>query len=423
MLRILCLFLTASLAALCAPYGIALPPDTANLPEGVPSARVFPTWETLQPDQDEWDFTAAETLVAAAEKQDIRLIGKLHQLAPWTTDDAEPDDFPLENKDAWRNFTANLFTRYGEKVSHWDVLDSFNLLPRQAASPYHYVELLTIARENARKIYPEIRIGFVLGNYDLEFLDSAIRDGAAGNFDYISLSPFPCHQENARVFQTVLPTLRELLESHGIDPLPVHITLTGSDEDIAAIAPLAIAAGFDEVFLKCEPTLLKDVPAEAAELPASKSYADAESVSITLGKKNETDGLHQLIPSATAWDEETGANRLRVTANPPQVRTAFLADPTFLTPQDRTIEITVTAKRIDSEDGRQNPAGINLAYDSVHGIRTVDLWWAVPGDNKWHTHTWKLTDAAFQSKLGWNFRLDSSGAGNDVLISKVEVKR
>jgi len=258
---------------------------------------------------------------------------------------------------------------------------------------------------------------------DLEFLDSAIRDGAAGNFDYISLSPYPCNKETAHHFQTLLPTLRALLKSHGIDPLPIHITLTGETQDLAAIAPLAIAAGYEQVFLKCDPTFLKAIPAAPSKTPSSISYSDADSVSITLGEKNRSKGLVQLIPSSTAWDPETKANRLRVTAYPPEFRTSFVTDPTFLNPENREIEITVTAKRIESEDGLLNPTGITLTYEAVHGIRSADLWWSVPGDNQWHTHTWNLTDASFKAKLGWNFRLDASGAGNDVLIKEIKVNR
>jgi hypothetical protein len=117
------------------------------------------------------------------------------------------------------------------------------------------------------------------------------------------------------------------------------------------------------------------------------------------------------------------ANRLHLTANPPVFRTTFLTAPGFVSPDDSEIEITVTAKRIPSESGQENPTGLNLTYESTYGTNSPNIWWSVPGDNKWHTHTWTLTDAKFTGKLGWNFLLDASGSGNDVLIKEVSVKR
>lgn len=417
-------YFLATISAIATPYGLVPAPDSAPLPDGIPTVRTFPTWETLQPTEGKWDFTAADRLVADTSEKNIRIVGRLHQLAPWATDGTDSNRFPLENKDAWREYVSKLFSRYKGKITQWDVLDSYNLAPRQTATPFHYVELLTIAREAALKIDPEIRIGFVLADYDLEFLDSAIRDGAAGQFDYISLSPYEYQAGSSLHFKTLLPSLRTLLASHKVHSVKVHLTLTGENEELATAAPLALDLGFDEVFVKCDPATLRTLPTTPPEgLPVARSFADAEAIGITLGKTNESQGIIQLNPATTAWDEETSANRLRVSATPPQVRSAFLADPTHVTPDDNEIEITVTARRLDSKDGLQNPTGLALTYESVHGIRNSETWWTVPGENKWHTHTWKIEDAAFNAKLGWNFRLDAAGAGKDVLIREVKISK
>jgi hypothetical protein len=96
--------------------------------------------------------------------------------------------------------------------------------------------------------------------------------------------------------------------------------------------------------------------------------------------------------------------------------------PPAAVPDDLINEITVEAKRLPSDDGVQNPTGLTLTYEATHGLRTANLW-AVPGDNKWHTHTWKVTDARFTAKLGWHFLLDASGTGHDVLIREVKIGR
>jgi hypothetical protein len=116
------------------------------------------------------------------------------------------------------------------------------------------------------------------------------------------------------------------------------------------------------------------------------------------------------------------ANRLALTATPPVFRTAFLAVAAFLDHERKYYEITVEAKRLPSDDGLQNPTALTLTYEATHGLRTAALW-PVPGDNKWHTQTWKIEDARFTGKLGWHFLLDAAGAGNDVLIREVKLAR
>jgi hypothetical protein len=53
---------------------------------------------------------------------------------------ALPDDA------AWRKFVTSALDN---NITHWEVLDSFNLGPRQQNTPFRYVEYLTIARKAA----------------------------------------------------------------------------------------------------------------------------------------------------------------------------------------------------------------------------------------------------------------------------------
>lgn len=341
--------------------------------------------------------------------------GKKH--GPLSIGVLRPPATPQEDS-AWGDFVAA--STKGSGIANWEVLDSFNLGPRQQNSPFRYVELLTLAKKAA----PEARIGFSIANYDLEFLDDALRDGAGGQFDFISLSPFPCAEGCAPILATVLPTIRKLLASHKADPgIPVHITLTGSEAALAEAAPLALSLGFAEIFLTTGPETLAKIPTAPVPAPAAPDLSGKDSVRVALGETNNSEGLYQVLPSDTPWDAKLGANRLNLTANPPVFRTSFLTAPGFISPDDSEIEITVTAKRIPSEGGQENPTALNLTYESTYGTNSPKVWFSVDGGNKWHTHTWTIKDAKFTGKLGWNFILDASGAGNDVLIKEVTLRR
>jgi len=281
----------------------------------------------------------------------------------------------------------------------------------------------TLAHKTTREANPAARTGISIAHYDLQFLDACLRDGAVGQFDFVSLSPFPVSPDTYRILPGALTTVRKLLDLHGLPTdTPLQITLTGHKDQVVLAAASARAAGFDRVFIEATAETLANIPQKSEPAPVRKSLVNSTSVSIALGETNQANGIEQILPSDTPWDTELKANRLRLSATPPVFRTAFLADPTFLDPRRKTYEITVEAKRLPSDDGLQNATGLTLTYEATHGLRTADLW-AVPGDNKWHTQTWKITDTRFTAKLGWHFILDASGNGNDVLIRMVKVSR
>ncbi len=407
-----------------APIGLSSTEGDASLLEkGVLSLRGFPTWETLQPSHAKWDTETADALEERAKANGTELIGIFHQLAPWASSDNSAQAFPLANAKAWSDYVAKLTDQY-KSITHWDVLDSFNKGSRQTNTPYHYVELLTAAHQSAEASNPDAKIGFSVANYDLEFLDEALKSGAGKKFDYLSLSPFHYASGSDRQLTTVLPTVRRLLASHDLPAdLPVHITLTGADEDLPHAAALAQSLGFNRVFVQFAPALLEQVPKDAPSLPDSLSYEGKNSVVLTFGKTIANSGIFQPDPSTTLWDEKNKAARVPITGSHPVIQTAFLVDPKFISPDDNQIEINLQVSRIPSETGLTNPTGFTLTYESVHGMVTSQEWWPVPGDNQFHTKTYKLTDASFQGRLGWNFRIDASGAGNDLLIREVTVKK
>ena len=412
-------FSSASLLA-ATPIGIS---SAGGDSPDVPALRSFPTWETLQPSREKWNYAPADKLLEVVKANGTELTGIFHQLAPWASPDNAPEAFPLANPQAWNTYVTTLANRY-PSVTRWDVLDSYNSGPRQSNTPFHYVELLTAAHDRSKEANPAALIGFSLANYDLEFLDEALRSGAGGKFDYLSLSPFHYVAGTDRQFASILPTVRALLASYELPgEMPVHITLTGGGKDLPHAAALAQALGFDRIFIEAEPPLLKEIPAKAPPLPEQVSYEGRDSAEIIFGETNDYKGIFQPVPATTPWDKENKAARLPVSASPPVFQTSFLVDPAFVSPDQKEIEITFHISRIPSETGTTNPTGFALIYESIHGLTTTPEWWAVPGENEWQTKTYKLTDASFQGKLGWNFRIDASGAGNDLLIRKVVVKK
>ena len=386
--------LFAATAALSAesPIGLSFPPGGETvIPKGLPAIRF-----SSLPNED------PARLAKTAKENGTELIAVIPAA-----------------EDASKAFAA----AYGETVTHFEILPPAGLDPRLTNSAFEYVQRLTLAQKSAREANSKARTGITIAHYDLQFLDACLRDGAVGQFDFVSLSPFPVSPGTDRILPGALATVRKLLTHHGLPAeTPVHITLTGPENQLIHAAASARAAGFDRVFIEASAETLARIPEKTEPAPPGKSHAESPSVSLALGETNQANGIEQILPADTPWDAELKANRLHLTDTPPVIRTAFLADPTFIDPERKTYEITVEAKRLPSDDGLQNPTGLTLTYEATHGLRNANLW-SVPGDNKWHTHTWKINDARFTAKLGWHFLLDASGTGNDVLIREVKVSR
>lgn len=426
-LRLFILSVAFLLPLPASPYGLfSIDPDLADLPENLPALRCFPAWEQLQPAADELDFSAADALVEAAKENKTQIHGILHGVPSEHLTFSEGTDakFPINDTRAWGNFVGKTIARY-PGITHWDILDSYNTASAQSDSPLHYVELLTIVQREVKIANPEAKIGFSLAGFDLEFLDEALRSGAGRYFDYISLAPYVYNSGSAEHFATLLPTLRRLLAEYDISAnLPVFVTLTGENEDLAIAAPLGFSLGFEGVFLGIDPAALAEIPEKLSEpVPPTRDFSKEETISLQFGKEDQSAGIIQIDPANTLWDETVGAKRLPVSATPPVATTSFLAAPSFVGPETRELEISFEARRIPDADDNTNPTGFSLIYESVHGARPGDIFWPVPGDNEWHTKTWKVTDAKFEGKYGWNFRIDASGAGNDLLIRKITIKK
>jgi hypothetical protein len=406
-MKTLALILAAT-AALYAqsPIGISLPPGGEPVfTEGLPAIRHFALLQGM-----------SDRFAEAAKENNTEIFAVI------STELAK--EFNPSRADDWRRlFVGVMVSTYGKSVTHLEILPPADLDPRMPDSPFRYTQFLTFAHKAAREANPKALTGISIANYDLQFLDAALRDGAVGQFDFVSLSPFPVSPGTDRLMPGALSAVRKLMTHHGLPAeTAVHITLTGPVAHLVPAAASARAAGFDQVFIEASAETLAKIPEKTEATPPAKPYPYSPSVSITLGETNKPDGLEQILPTDTPWDPELKANRLHLTATPPVFRTGFLADPSFLDPERKTYEITAEAKRLPSDDGLLNPTALNLTYEATHGLRTTTLW-IVPGENKWHSHTWKITDARFTGKLGWHFLLDAAGAGNDVLIREVKVGR
>ncbi|MCI0735335.1 MAG: endo-1,4-beta-xylanase [Beijerinckiaceae bacterium] len=234
---------------------------------GVSWLRGFPGWNGIQPKQGQWNWTRADALVANARANNIHIAGMFVVLPAWASADGKPFTFPIKDMQYWRDFVSAVVTRYHNEIKYWEIWNEFDGGFAVNGTPKIYADLVRDAYDAAKSIDPTAMIGMNVANFDVGFLDRAIKAGAADHFNFVTVHPYEIlagvRDYGEVYFLSMADTLRRMLaaNSQRVD-IPLWITEIGA---LAPIAPdpdgdrlqaealvkaylLSIASGFQRIF-------------------------------------------------------------------------------------------------------------------------------------------------------------------------------
>jgi hypothetical protein len=234
---------------------------------GVRWLRGFYEWQTIQPQQGSWNFTLPDRLLKDAQANGIHVTGMLAYFAPWASADGGTRRFPIKNIQFWQDYVAGMVGRYQSDIKYWEVWNEFNGSFAENGTPAMYAELVREASLAAKRVDPTAKIGLSVANFDVRFIDAAIKAGAGGHFDYVCVHPYEILErlsdKGEPVFLSMATTLRTMLKAnHQPDDIPLWISEIGAPAPIrpadvldkvqaAQLAKaylLAVASGFKRVF-------------------------------------------------------------------------------------------------------------------------------------------------------------------------------
>lgn len=234
---------------------------------GVRWLRGFYEWQTIQPRSGQWNFGPSDRLLEDARANGLRLTGVFAYFAPWASADGGTRRFPIKDVSYWRDYVSGMVARYHSDIKYWEIWNEFNGSFAEGGSPQLYAELVREASVAAKKIDPTAKVGMSVANFDVGFLDAAIKAGAANNFDFICVHPYEIlaglRDGGEPAFLNMTMTLRKMLEANRQPAdIPLWITEIGSlapvtrDDvrdraqaaDLAKAYLLSISAGFQRVF-------------------------------------------------------------------------------------------------------------------------------------------------------------------------------
>jgi polysaccharide biosynthesis protein PslG len=235
---------------------------------GVKWIRLFTEWQVIQPKQGQWKWEVPDAMVANARANNLHLTGGWAYFAPWASADGGTRKGPIKDMQYWRDYVEATAKRYQKDIKYWEVWNEFNGSFYVGQNKVKdYADLVVAAYDTAKKIDPSVKIGMSVANFDVGFLDSAIKAGAAGHFDYICVHPYEnlgAVAEGGEVgYLSLVGNLRQMLAAnHQRADIPLWITEIGyqtptkaepkgdaQQADMLAKAYLlSIVQGFDRIF-------------------------------------------------------------------------------------------------------------------------------------------------------------------------------
>jgi len=177
------------------PWGIGAGPGDNLLPAtGANWVRAFEEWQHVERSRNQWNWGTTDKLVAAAKANNIHILGWWWYFSPFASADGGTRKGPIKNMDFWREYVAASIGRYQKDIKYWEVWNEFNgsfYDGRQGADRIKdYADLTVAAYDAAKKVDPTSKIGMSVASSDIAFIGEAIKDGAAGHFDFICLHPY-----------------------------------------------------------------------------------------------------------------------------------------------------------------------------------------------------------------------------------------
>jgi polysaccharide biosynthesis protein PslG len=230
--------------------------------------RLFPEWQNIQPRQGQWKWETADAMVADARANGIHLAGVWCYFAPWASADGGTRKGPIKDMEAWRDYVSATVNRYRKDIRCWEVWNEFNGSFYQGQDKVkEYAELVVAAYDAARKADPTVRIAMSVANFDVAFLDAAIKAGAADHFDFVCVHPYEnlgaVAEGGEAGYLSLAGSLRDMLAANKQrKDIPLWITEIGYQAPIKPDAKgdarqadmlakaylLSIAQGFERVF-------------------------------------------------------------------------------------------------------------------------------------------------------------------------------
>ena len=243
------------------PYGVNVhAPGEPNLSRlfdeaeaaGIGWVRIDFIWAWVQPAEGSWDWRLYDRIAAVAEERDLEVYATLAYTPDWATTGPTLTGVPDDAAD-WREFCRRSARRYAGKIDHWGLWNEANLPRFWSGSRRQYLDRIVFPGiEGMRAGNPAARVGGPdlahLTSGDADWYDwlRAVLLEAGDELDFVThhlydqdgpadvtdkLEDSTLFGNRPQFWDTVAPSVREVLESAGAEDKPFWLTETGWASD------------------------------------------------------------------------------------------------------------------------------------------------------------------------------------------------
>ena len=157
---------------------------------GILSQRTCHTgWPAVEPEEGKWTWDALDKQMSYLEEQHIAFGGILAASPKWNTKDKE-GTLPVNNLPGWSKYVSEVVKHANKRIKYWEVWNEPPNGTGRDQTAADYARLVMAAYDAAKAADPDCLVGIAAKSVAVTYLDQAIKAGAKGHFDYITLHPY-----------------------------------------------------------------------------------------------------------------------------------------------------------------------------------------------------------------------------------------
>lgn len=157
---------------------------------GVRIGREEFSWNEIEFEDDEFNWSKSDAVVAAYEAADMKIVGLLSYTSDWATA-TEGGAHAVPELNAWSDYVSQVAARYAGRVSAWEIWNEPNHSSFFAGDSADYVYVLQTASNAIRDADPDAKV--VLGGLsgaDTSFLREVLPNLNPNAIDAIGIHPY-----------------------------------------------------------------------------------------------------------------------------------------------------------------------------------------------------------------------------------------
>ena len=180
-------------------------------------------WPDVEPQEGKWKWDRLDSQLNDAAAHHMDFTGIFLYSPGWNKMD-KPGGFPVNNLPAWSTYVSETVKHVAGRARYFEV---WNEPPNGTnnAPPSDYGKLVVATYDAAKAADPACQVGLAAQSNNVNYLEQAIKAGAADHFDYITLHPYEVlggvNAGEETVYMSIVPTMRKMLADQ--DPARANV--------------------------------------------------------------------------------------------------------------------------------------------------------------------------------------------------------